>query len=153
MSPSAFLYLTILITVAMALGWRIVRRRRARLFRRTAAQWQMRYCPGDQFRLADRLAACFPIVGAADVRILDLMYGGDDAAYRYIFTVEYTLGLIRAKHRHSRVLQLIEPRVPGQTDIHIELAPSDRPLFEQYQFFAPADNPQHDLQQLLAPKS
>jgi hypothetical protein len=141
MSPSAFLCLTILITVAMAVGWRVLRRRRARLFRRTAAQWQMRYCPGDQFRLADRLAACFPIVGAADIRILDLMYGGDDAAYRYIFTVEYTLGLIRAKQRQSRVIQLIEPRLAGQVDIHIDLAPYDRSLLQQYQFFAPDVNP------------
>jgi hypothetical protein len=127
----------ILITVVMALGWRVVRRYRGRKFRRAANEWQLRYCPGDQFRLADRLAGCFPIVGAADIRIRDLMYGGNEETYHYLFTVEYTIGLIRAKTRQSRVVRLIEPRVPGKADIRIDMAPYDRPLMDQYQHFAP----------------
>jgi hypothetical protein len=121
----------------MALGWRVVRRIRGRKLRRAADRWHLRYCTGDQFRLADRLAGCFPIVGAADIRILDLMYGGDEESYRYLFTVEYTLGLVRAKTRQCRVVRLIEPRVAGKADTHIDLAPSDIPLMDQYHFFAP----------------
>lgn len=135
MTPAAYLLLIVAITVAMALGWRIVRFVRRRRMRRAAAAWQLRYCPADQFRLARRLAGEFPIVGAADFYVLDLMYGGDTAVYRYLCTVEYTLGLTRHKQRHRRVIQLIEPRGPGQSDLQIQIAPTDRPLLEQYRYF------------------
>ncbi len=141
MSPAAYLCLVIVITVCVAVGWRVVRRHRRRQFSRAAGQWHLRYCPGDQFRLADRLAGCFPIVGAADLRVLDLMYGGDEWVYRYIFTVEYTLGLVQGRRRQARVVRLIEPRGEGAGELQIEIAPYGKSLLQQYRHFVVDEAP------------
>ncbi len=114
------------------------RRRRAEL-RALARSWQMHYSERDQLRLAARVAEQFPIAGIANLQISDIIYGRQSDVYRYIFTAQFTTGIIRTKHRPIRVASLVEPRDSTQPKcvLPIELAPSDKPLLEQYRSLAP----------------
>jgi hypothetical protein len=113
-------------------------RYRARALRRLAAQWRMNYQPGDQLRLTPKVLPHLPIPGAANVHVMDLIYGSDRDRYRYIFSVEYTLGLVGPKRRVVRVASLSEPRERGGTgSINFVLAPEEGTLVDQYQYLAP----------------
>ncbi len=70
----------------------------------------MHFSPRDQFDLAARVAERFPVPGAAELRVSDLIYGSDGTMYRYLFSAEYTTGVIYAKHRHLRVATFSEPK-------------------------------------------
>jgi hypothetical protein len=71
---------------------------------------------------------------------MDLIYGSDRDRYRYVFSVEFTLGVIGPKRRVVRVASLSEPRERGGTgNVSPSLAPADGSLVEQYRFFAPPD--------------
>ena len=100
----------------------------------------MHYCPTDRFRLADRVAERFPLCGAADVRVLDLIYGIEGDRYRYLFTAEYTLGTVSAKRRIRQAASFSEPRhrESPQAPSEVTLAPADRPLPQQYRYLAAA---------------
>ncbi|HEX4123811.1 MAG TPA: hypothetical protein VHY37_03730 [Tepidisphaeraceae bacterium] len=114
-------------------------RRRAGL-RALARKWQMHYSERDQLRLAPRVAEQFPIPGIANLQISDIIYARNDDVYRYVFTAQYTTGVIRTKHRPIRVASFVEPRDSRQPrcTIPIQLAPADMPLLEQYQSLANA---------------
>ena len=88
----------------------LTRRRRKRILRRLASEWGMTYAAHDRLRLTPKVAAGLPVAGAADVYVLDLIYGSDAGQYRYIFTVEFTTGVIRGKRRRVRVGTFCEPR-------------------------------------------
>lgn len=135
MSPFAFLCLLVLITACVALLWRLMRIFHRWRLQRAAVRWRMRYCAGDQFRLATRLESCFPVIGASDLRVRDLMYSGTEVHHCYIFTVEFTVGLLGSKRRRPRVIRIIEPRSPGEHPNMLEMAPVKRSLLEQYRFF------------------
>ena len=62
-------------------------RRRGRALRAVASQWRMHYNAGDQLRLATKILPRLPIPGAANVSVMDLIYGSDRDRYRYVFTV------------------------------------------------------------------
>jgi hypothetical protein len=134
MSPASFLALTIGITAAALAAQMLVRRRRRRALRELARVWDMHYSPGDRFRLAARVAERFPVPGAADLRVNDLIYGNEDELYRYIFSAEYTEGVIRSKRRVRRVMTFTEPK--GRSDATkwsaFVLAEKEKPLVDQY---------------------
>jgi hypothetical protein len=134
MSPASFLALTIGITAAALAAQMLVRRRRRRALRELARVWDMHYSAGDRFRLAARVAERFPVPGAADLRVNDLIYGNEDELYRYIFSAEYTEGVIRSKRRVRRVMTFTEPK--GRSDATkwstFVLADKEKPLVDQY---------------------
>lgn len=140
MPAGAFLLgLLALAAVAVALDV-IVHRRRSRQLRALATQWRMNYHAADQLRITPKVIAKLPIPGAANVRVLDLIYGSDAGGYRYVFSVEYTVGLTGPKRRLVRVASLTEPRRPGGASIDqltLTLGPRDAGLLDQYRSFAP----------------
>ena len=141
MSPIELLGLTLLVTAA-GMAWELVRgrRHRARL-QGLADEWKMAYSPSDHFRLTPRVAKRFPVPGAANIRVHDLIYGVDEGEYRYIFTAEYTAGVVHGKRRVVRAGTLSEPR--DRPTIHaaaeVRLAPADLPLLEQYRRLNPGN--------------
>ena len=100
----------------------------------------MTYSSRDRLRIAWKVADRIPIPGAADVSIFDVIYGSDGRKYRYIFTAEFTVGVVRAKHRHVRVAAFSEsrerrgPQIPDR----VVLAPEGGSILEQYQKLAPS---------------
>jgi hypothetical protein len=140
MSPAGLVSLTSGLTCGAAIAQRIIQRRRHRKLRALASQWRMNFNAGDQLRLASRVSHYFPIPGAANVTVGDVIYGIDGEFYRYVFTAEYTLGILRTKRRHVRVACFAEfrdrtsPRPPEP----VRLAAEQLPLLEQYRSFSPS---------------
>lgn len=118
---------------------RVQRRRRRIALRDLATQWRMNYSPFDPLRLTARVAHHFPIPGAANLKVSDVIYGMEGDHYRYIFTAEFTTGVVRTKHRLVRAATFCEPRDfrHGQAIGPLILAPAGLPLVEQYQKLAP----------------
>jgi len=138
MSPLEFLGLTIGITAGSAMAQRIARRRWQRSIRQLASSWQMNYAARDQWLLAPRVAAAFPVLGAANIRIIDVIYSTDRQTHRYVFTAEYTLGVVNRKRRLLRAASFSEPRQAAESEAaRLILAPSDLSLRDQYAKFAP----------------
>ena len=118
----------------------VSRRRLRRALRRLAAEWRMTYSACDRLRIAARIAHKLSVPGAADVCVTDVIYGSLGDRYRYIFTVEFTIGVVRGKQRHVRVAAFGEARdrqSPEQVG-PLSLAPENLPLVEQYRRLAPA---------------
>lgn len=133
LSPPLVLVAVICITAAAGLAWRIVRRRQRRVLAELAREWNMHYTARDVFGLARHIADRLPVVGAADVRVSDLIYGSDQKGLQYIFCAEYTAGVIRSKSRRRCVVSVLEPRSSGQLDwATLRIAPADLPLVGQY---------------------
>lgn len=133
--PPAVLLLTLLLLTGAALVWHdVVRRPFRRELENLAREAHLAFSPSDRFNLADRVAAAFPVPGAAALCICELIYGSQGDNYRYLFVVEFTLGVVRAKHRHSCVAAFIEPKSAASNQIpHLHLAPDNLPLIEQFQ--------------------
>jgi hypothetical protein len=139
MSPSSLLIITVAITFAAAIAGQMVRRHQQDRLRKLALQWKMNYSPADQFRLTPRVFANFPVPGAAKIRVVDLIYGMDQDLYRYLFTAEYTLGVVTGKRRVRRAGSFTEPRARG-SDFpapQVVLAPPHLPLLDQYRRLNP----------------
>ena len=138
MTPGALL-LTCLTPTALAVGADIaVRRRRSRLLRALATQWRMNYQPADQLRVTPKVLPRLPVPGAANVRVMDLIYGSDRDRHRYVFSLEYTVGLVGPKTRVVRVASLSEPRERGGAgSVSLTLAPAEGSLIDQYRYLAP----------------
>lgn len=114
---------------------RAARHRRRASLRRLAVQWQMTYSPSDQLRVADKVIGKLPVPGAADVCVMDVIYGGQGEMYRYWFTAEYTTGTVRAKKRQVRVGTFSEPRDKNKAATGsgaVTFAPEDLEIVEQY---------------------
>jgi hypothetical protein len=139
MSPLGLLALTFGITALAALAHRRSRHRRQNELRALAGQWQMNYSPRDQLRLTLKIAGRFPVPGAANLKVLDLIYGADQEKHRYVFTAEYTVGVVHRKRRLVRAAAFVEPRDSAQPHetTEVRLAPADLPLVEQYRRLAP----------------
>ena len=112
----------------------ILRRLHRRKLQRLAAEWQMHYSPDDRFRLAGRAAEMLPIPGAAQVRVMDLIYGNEKDGYRYLFSASFTEGVIRNKRRSVRVASFREARDRDCADATSPLivAAENLPIVEQY---------------------
>ncbi len=133
-SPALLLLIAIAITVLAAGGSALERWIRRRALAKLAKEWRMHYSPRDVFNLAPRLASKLPVPGAADVRVVDMIYGTRHEGYCYIFTAEHTTGVVRSKSRRRCVVCVVEPRTPREAPIwsSLRIAPQDRSLLEQY---------------------
>ncbi len=69
----------------------------------------MHFAPGDRLRLARRIAEQFPVIGAANISVRDLLFRTEESRHQYLFTVDYTVGVIRGKVGRSTVAGFSEP--------------------------------------------
>lgn len=137
MSPSFFLVFLTALTVAAAVAQIVTMRRRRCALRRLARQWQMHFAPADRLRLAERIALKLPVLGAADVRVMNLLFRTEGHWHRYVFTVEYGIGVVRGKRRRQRVAGFDEPVRRGAAppiphQISLTLAPESLGLIDAY---------------------
>jgi hypothetical protein len=148
-TPLRFLILSLIVTLAAACAQVLSRWRVRRRLQQLAASREMHYCADDRFHFANAVAAKFPVPGAADLRVRDLIYGNIDAepdataaARRYVFTAEFTIGVVRTKKRRKRVVAFREPkdRMRGDDFGRLELAPEELPLLDQYRLLAGMDS-------------
>ena len=58
---------------------------------------------------AHRIAAQFPVIGAANISVRDLLFRTEESRHQYLFTVDYTVGVIRGKVGRSTVAGFTEP--------------------------------------------
>jgi hypothetical protein len=123
-------------TAAAATVASVRRRARSAALARLAGEWSMRFAPDDRFVLAPRVAAALPTPGAADVFVKDLIYAQEPSgAYRYYFTVEYTVGVLRTKRRRVAAGTIVESsRTSSDTGAYspVALGPVELELLEQY---------------------
>jgi hypothetical protein len=69
---------------------------------------------------------------------MDLIYGSERDRYRYVFSIEFTLGLVGPKRRVVRVASLSEPRARGAPGpVSLTFAPEKGKLIDQYRALAP----------------
>src|SRR4051812_15437068 len=135
LTPMLLLLLAVGATAIAAAGYGLVRRRQQHALSELAKSWRMHYSPRDVFNLAPRVARHLPITGASDVHVRDLIYGTEPGGHRYIFSADYTAGVVRSKTRRRSVVSVLEPRGRSETSIWstMALAPDNLPLIEQYQ--------------------
>lgn len=113
MAPLELLIVLVAITIAAAAWQYLMRYPHRTSLRRLARRWGMNFVTFDRFRIAQRLGETFPVPGAADLCVVDVMYGLGDDRHRYVFTVQYTVGVLRGKRRARRVAAMLEPRETG----------------------------------------
>ena len=134
MSPLECLSFMLAMTAIAAAVDALRRQRHTAALRKLAQARQMHFSADDPFQLAARVAQRLPVPGAAAVRVLDLLYGVERDNYRYIFTTEYTTGVLRSKRGVRRIATFSEPREPGKppADFDLSFAPEGMPVLEQY---------------------
>ena len=138
MSPGLLLLGCLAVTAFAGMLDVAAHRRRSRTLRAIASRWRMNYHPADQLRLTPKVLPHLPIPGAANVRVMDLIYGSERDRYRYVFSVEFTMGVSGLKRRVVRVASLSEPRERGGTGaVSVVLAPEEGSLADQYRYLAP----------------
>lgn len=135
MPPLSFLGALLALT---GFAWLVYRERRHRHkaeLREWAVARGLRYVQDDLFRIRDRLVRDFPVPGAADLHVLDVVYATDEQRHVYLFTAEYTLGVTEAHRRESRALGFTEPVAGPAAGVRSDLAsgPEHLPLLEQYE--------------------
>jgi hypothetical protein len=135
MSPYAFLMCMVILTAGAAVAQMAARARHLGRLKRLAGEWKMHFSARDRFRLSPRVAEALPVPGAAGVRVFDLIYGIEQERHRYLFSTEYTVGVLRSKTGCRRVATFSEPRDAACAEKGCELifASSNLPLIEQYQ--------------------
>lgn len=136
--PPLLLLTALVSTTLMALvisGW--IGGRRREQVRRLAGDWRMNFTTVDTLQLAARIASRFPIPGASALYVHNLIYGAVGDHYRYLATVDYTVGVTEAKRRLSCVVAYTEPRDRrrgGQTSLI--LGEEGIALLDQYRALA-----------------
>jgi hypothetical protein len=132
-SPFVFFISLLCVTAMVWTLHRVMRHAHKKHLRALAGQWGMQYAQSDPFQLAARVAAEFPIVGVADLVVRDMIYATQGDRHRYVFTAEYTLGVIDRHRREARAVTFCDPReAGGQCATPLILAPEELPLIEQY---------------------
>ncbi len=112
---------------------RVMRHGHRKRLRELAGKWGMQYAQADLFNLAARVAGEFPISGVADLKIVDMIYATQGDRHRYVFTAEFTLGVIERHRREARAVTFCDPRDSGgQCATPLILGPEELPLIEQY---------------------
>jgi hypothetical protein len=109
LSPQTYLFLLLIILLGMLLAGGLAQFRRRRKLRACAKRWNMHFAAGDRLRLARRIVSQFPVPGAANIGVRDLLFRTGDNQHHYVFTVDYTVGVIRGKIGKSRVAGFSEP--------------------------------------------
>ncbi len=131
-SPAGFLLILLALT-AGSLAWvKLMSRRRQRALGTLAREFQAHFCSGDRFRLTDRVAAQFPIAGAADLRLSDLIYGSRQDHRWFVLTAEYTLGVIRPKRPFRRAVSIRESKLEPSLPLEIAVADPADDMPDQY---------------------
>src|SRR5438067_9373386 len=102
MLPLTFLAAMLALTLVAYFGHALLRHRTASALRRLAVERRVHYSATDRFQITPRVVVGFPIPGASDLRVLDLLYHAEGDRYHYVFTIEYTLGVVRTKRRLRR---------------------------------------------------
>ena|SRR5687767_5369266 len=148
MAPFEMLSLAGGLTAAAYAAELIARRRWRRALRRLAVEWKMNFGRADTLRLTEKVARHFPIPGAARLYITNVIYGADRSdpdRYRYVFTAEFTVGVVRTKRRLLRVASFTEPKARDRASHRaahapapVTLAPGNLRLLEQCRHLAPA---------------
>ena len=133
-SPLGLLVVLVALTCGSYFAWKLQRMHRRSQMRAKALGWGMQYVHADRFNLASRIVGVFPVPGAADVRVADVIYGVEGGRQRWLFTVEYTEGVIGRQRRIRRAATFCEPRdvKSGRTCAGVQLGPEELPLGEQY---------------------
>ena len=134
MSPLKFLLVVLGITFAAAAGQRIVNFRRRRILANLANQWQMHFVARDRFHVALRVCACAPTPGAADVRVMDVIYGMHDGRRVHLFTCEFGVGTIHSQSRRHCVAAFAESAGEHQPISELIIAPDKLPRLDQYRW-------------------
>jgi hypothetical protein len=147
--PSSFLAIVVAISAVALVISRFSRRDRQKQIEDLSKEWGMQYSPRDAFNLAPLIASHLPIPGAADVCVHDMLYSTDSAGHRYIFSAEYTSGVVHSKVRRHCVVSLLERRGGDVAWGSFQMAAEGLSLVEQYRsLHAPADNdPTHPVKQ------
>ncbi|MGD1275834.1 MAG: hypothetical protein ABR964_01260 [Tepidisphaeraceae bacterium] len=142
MSPLHYLILVMFMTAGAAVAQAISTLGHRRGLRRLAGRWQMHFAAADRLRLADRIAEKLPVLGAANVCVMDLLFCTVEDTHQYLFTVEYGVGVVRGKHRRYRVAGFAEPvrRGAPAADFSLTVAPQELPLAAAYQYVRDALN-------------
>jgi hypothetical protein len=112
-SPGIALSVLVALSCLAALIEALSRSHRRKCLRQLAAKWHMTYSARDRLRVLAKITRHFPVPGAADMFVRDVIYGGQGGQYRYVFTVEFTTGVIRGKRRQFRVATFSESRDRG----------------------------------------
>jgi hypothetical protein len=122
------------LTALALLIHKLLRHRIKRRLRHLANDWKMRYVESDLFHLAPRIATIIPVPGAADLRVIDVIYGSQGDTHRYLFTAEYTRGVVGRHEREQRVMTFAEPKepTPANPPTPLVCAPPDLSIAEQY---------------------
>ena len=139
-SPAIFFIACLAGTVALWLAQLSIRGIRRRRLTSLARERRMHYVTDDRFDLAPRVAERLPLAGAADVRVVDLIYGTENGVRHYIFSAHYTRGVVRWKRRRHCVASLLEtPNASGAEWSKLAIAPADLPLLDQYAALGKSD--------------
>ena len=140
MTPLDVLAFSVGATAVAVAAESVAARRRRRTLRQLAADWRMTYSRFDSLRLTPKVARNFPIPGAADLLVSDVIYGIEHERYRYVFRAEFTVGTVRRRKRLSRVGTFSEPRdrQRPQGNAPVVLAPDEGKLVDQYRHLAPS---------------
>jgi hypothetical protein len=143
-SPLQYLSLILFLTAVAATSQAILVHFRRQRLRRLARAWQMQFVSCDQLRLANRIAEKLPIPGVSNVCVYDLLFDTDGVRHRYLFTVEYGLGVTRGKRRRFRIAGFQEPvsraGAPVSLDCPLTIAPEELTLANAYQYVRDALN-------------
>jgi hypothetical protein len=134
MPPILLMLVVCAVTAAAAAGSALRRKARSARLAALATTWNMRFTSQDRFQLTARVAARLPMPGAADVVVRDLIYRQEGAGFRYLFTVEYTTGVLRTKRRRIGAGMVVETGQGGEVFSDVTLAPTNLDLREQYEW-------------------
>jgi len=115
--PLMFLASLLAVTVLAFAIHRALRHRRKEALRKLASQRGMQYSQSDLFALADRIGPTFPVPGAADLRVIDLIYATRTGRHLYVFTTEYTRGVSQRQWREEMVVGFCEPTTADGTNV------------------------------------
>ncbi len=142
MSPPLLLALLVAITAGAFIIDQRRRAHRRAILRTLARQWKMHFAATDPFNLAPRVAAMFPVPGAASLQVYDVIYALQQDRHRYIFTAEFTQGVLRQHLRVRMAATFCESR-DGTGDFSpVRLAKNTGPLSSQYKQLQEQETPE-----------
>ena len=134
MIPPILLLIGLVALTATVYVWSAAARSRHQcVLSNCAAQWSMKFSPDDRFGLAPHVARRLPEPGPADVVVRNLVYRQAAEGLTYLFTVEYTLGVLRRKRRIVAVGVIGESAANGGYS-EVRLAPSRLSVAERYKW-------------------
>lgn len=131
--PLLFLAILLAVTGLASLAWAIVRRRRSGRLAALAAQWGMLYAADDRFNLTAPAVARLPVPGAADVVVRDIVYRVTSDGFLFLFTIEYTAGVLRARQRRTAIGSICECTREASYS-SLTLAPEELEEGERYEW-------------------